>query len=376
MRNQSSSQNRTTFLGIFLVISLVFLLSSCGGSSAPILLYPITPHLTSTDCSKHNISWTVEKVLDQRGYSDAANVGFTDTGVMSIVTTSLRTDPPPAKLLELALEAALKTCSGTTNGQKEVGKLKVFLNRFQTIEYMGETYQEMKAEIGYKVQLLRPDGSPGHRFEIEAASIKSGGDTTHYAEPVLNEVLAKSTRLFLKRLPSAIPEVVSNSKGDVEKNVRLKASILKKEAEEEMFASNLVDNNLFAVRLTVDKESKDGKDLRIQRGGIIAAFPEGRECFALDPIKVREFNQINPLPYVVGLGAIGGVVAKNIEEKSVSILHEIALEDVIITDQKSHYSGLLFFNTNGNKSGKPMELLIEIESVNRGFFQNVTVPIQ
>ena len=372
MRNNLFDQNRITFSS-FLLVAVLFLISSCGGSSVPILLHPKTPQITSTDCPTYNIPWTIENVLDQRGYSDAANVGFTDTGVMPIVKTSLHTDPLPAKLLELALKAALKTCPGATNGQTNIVKFRVLLTRFQTTEYMGETYQEMKAEIGYKVQMLRADGSLGHRFEIEAASMKSGGDTTHYAEVVLNEVLAKSTRMFLKRLPSiAISEVVS--KGAVEENVRLKASILNKEAENQIFGSNLSDNNVFAVRLTIDKESENRKDLRIQRGGIVAVFSDNQKSFALDPLKVREFSQIDVFPYVL-FGAIGAAAHKDAVEKTVTSLHDIAMEDVILTDQESHYSGLLFFNSSGNISPKPSELLIEIEDVNQGVFQTVTVPI-
>lgn len=179
------------------LLLIVVTVGACG-SSAPITI-EAEKNLAPVTCAAALRAEVVD-VVDRRGYGDAMNIGFTQTGLFN-KHTSLVASPSAPALIRDSITAALQSCaSGTTSAEPPLS-LKIELVTFQVTEKTGLVSEEIRADLGYAVKAFSSDGSRFlESFDVEgAASRTSGLDTTPFADDVVNEALRIATQEFVRQ---------------------------------------------------------------------------------------------------------------------------------------------------------------------------------
>jgi hypothetical protein len=147
------------------------------GSSDPIVIHPKTPEVAASQCPLHRRAFSLVRVEDKRGYADANNVGFTQTGIYN-VKASLETDRPAAKVVRDALVATMRR-RGMFTDSPSARPLAVELLALQISEQTSFTSETMTGDLRYEVIALDPGaGHPLTRFPVT-------GHSQHSATPEL-----------------------------------------------------------------------------------------------------------------------------------------------------------------------------------------------
>jgi hypothetical protein len=179
----------------------------CGcGSSQPIVIHPAFPQVARSACPAPRARFVVESAVDDRGYMDPRNVGFTQTGLAND-KTRLLTELPAADVVKAALENALSQCGVLgPGGATPAVRLRVRLLAFQVTEETSFVNETMRGELRYEIQAMGADGTaPLGRFAVGGEAHVSAADTTDYAASIVSRAIAESLPGLLAQLASVEP---------------------------------------------------------------------------------------------------------------------------------------------------------------------------
>jgi hypothetical protein len=358
-------------------VLLAAFVTGCG-SSDPIVIHPRAPKVDSSQCPAHRPPFSLAGVQDKRGYADARNVGFTQTGLYN-VRTSLRTDRPAAHVVRDALVATMRRC-GMLADSASARPLTVDLLSLQISEQTGLVSETMTGQLRYEVIALDPDGGrPLDRFQVTGQSQHSGVDTTDFAEETLHDAIASSLPSFLLQLsrlreapgdPSPSEEVADDAAADdavaddapseEAPPVRVRVRGLTRDEENARFGTTLADKQILAVEIDVERTGSLAHELRFRRQDFRLTFRGGAQRFPLDPTKLRERNGLSMAMFaVVGFVPIYvGSVGMGAATKSVSN----TLEQVALPGDARAVRGTLLFDLEG-APGRPLRIDVSYEDV-------------
>jgi hypothetical protein len=347
------------------------------GSSAPIMLRPTLPN-ARIGCPVPAHAVHLSAVLDRRGYEDAANVGFTQTGWTN-VKASLRTQPAPKELVQQRVENVLRACSKPAPGTSAVD-LEVLITRFQTTETTGFASESIEAEIALQVRLKSAAGDALGTFDVSAKAEDSGLDTTGAAEGVIRTALIDAEKQLARALAArarALPTEAPSSTGEVApattvqtapptpmaQRVRASARRMSAEDEDDQFDERLQSADLVPVRIEVVL-TVQGAPISIRRDGVRVAFADRASATAVDTRKVQEMVRTSSGALAgaafgaAGAAAAGGAIgADNAASEQVG---EAAFDVAVLKKVGAKLSGLVFFSRRHGSAGVPTTLSIEL----------------
>jgi hypothetical protein len=358
-------------------VLLAAFVTGCG-SSDPIVIHPKAPQVDSSQCPAHRPAFSLAQVQDKRGYADARNVGFTQTGLYN-VRTSLKTDRPAAHVVRDALVATMRRC-GMLADSASARPLAVDLLSLQISEQTGMVSETMTGQVRYEVIALDPDGRrPLDRFQVTGQSQHSGVDTTDFAEETLRDAIASSLPSFLRQL-SALREppddaspsqavaddapdddaVADDAASEEAPPVRLRVRGLTADEERARFGTTLADKQILAVEIDFERTGPLAHELRFRRQDFRLTFAGGAQRFALDPTKLRERNGLSTAMFaVVGFVPIYvGSVGMGESPKSVGN----TLEQAVLPADARGVRGMLLFDLDG-APGRPLRMDVSYEDV-------------
>ena len=350
-----------------IALCLAALVTGCG-SSDPIVLHPKTPGVTVSQCPLHHGAFMLARVEDKRGYADASNVGFTQTGMFN-VKASLETDRPAARVVQDALLVTMRRC-GMLADSPAARPLTVDLLALQISEQTGFTSETMTGDLRYEVIALDPGADhPLSRFAVTGHSQHSGIDTTDFAEQTISESIASSLPSFLRNL-SALPEssadapppvpVAGDGSPDVTTPIRVTLRPLTEDEQRTRFGTTLADKQVLAVEIHIERAGTVAHDLRFHRQDFRLTFASGGARFPLDPTKVRERNRIS-----FPLFAYGGIVPIYMGEMNMSADTKglaSTVEQLTMPSGMREVRGTLFFDLEGAAS-RPMRMDLSYEDL-------------
>jgi hypothetical protein len=339
--------------------------------------------VTLKSCPAPGRAFRLGDVSDRRGYNDAANVGFTQTGLGNS-KTSLRTSPPPAGLIQRTLDLVLQTC-GTPPGSEPI-VLDVIMSRFQTTETTGFTSEEIEAEIALQVRARMASGPLLGGFDVSASAKESGMDTTDEAEGVIDRALQQSAQRFAaglaelsKRLPppsalhaAAASAPLAPATSTTDNRVSVEATRLSPAREDELFDDDLKDAGLIPISVKVAVRGAVAR-LSMRRDGFLVAFDDRASKTALDPRKVQEEVRTNVMTYALMFGLIGAAIASDSNASSQGAVGDTSLEKAYLDTAHPSLEGILFFSHTA--SSRPTVLSVEIVDTATGRIETVRVPV-
>ncbi len=342
----------------------VVFVTGCG-SSDPIVIHPKAPDVATTQCPARRDPFLLARVEDKRGYADANNVGFTQTGMFN-VKAPLETDRTAAKVLEDALRATLRHCSMAVESS-DARQLAVDLMAMQISEQTGLTSETMTGDLRYEVIALDPAGTrvltripvTGH------AAHTSSIDTTDFAEQTVTEAIEDSLPSFLARLadldaPQA-DSVIADGPSVVAATVPIRVSLRSLTADEERakFGTTMADKQVLAVEVRVERIG-GSHDLVFRRQDFRLTFAGGQTRYPLDPSKVRERNR-----YAIPMFAYAGIVPIYVGSMNTGAETKglaTTVEQTRLAAGDREILGTLFYDLEGTP-GKPVRIDLSFEDL-------------
>jgi hypothetical protein len=372
--------NRRGATGMFAAALGVLGVLGCG-SSAPILLHPKMPNVTSgAECPGYRSPFTLTRVEDKRGYANDRNLGFTQTGLFN-VKASLETERPTVSFVAESIRAALERCGLWASGA--MGRpLAVDLMTFQVMESDTFTTETMTSSVRYEVLALDPSTkTPVARFMVTGTSKHSGIDTSDYAEQVISEAMAASIPAFLKQLPpppaattiaaAAPPAPVVADASEIP--VRFSFRPIAKHDQEQRFGTTLADKEVLAIEMHVERAQGEPHGLIFRRQDFRLIFADGTARFPLDQLKVQERHrkQMPIMFYTGGLFIMAGSMESMADTKGL----DAEVDTLTFGPKRRALDGVLFFDLeNATSSPANIEAAFEDAATHRMLHGLVPLP--